>query len=347
MRLHRGFFGALALALALAAQVSAQSGAASAPATQTNPVRSVANGQKLNLKGIIVRRENDQLLLVRDDSGADTMVALSPTTSIKTKGGFFGGGKTLAANSLLRGLNVEIEGRGDAQGQLAATKIRFSEADLRVARSLETRVTPVEGRVTGVEGRVEGAEGRLSQVEDNARRTSGQLEELLAVSNAARGGAKAAQETADAAVAGVKTTNERITSLDDYVPQDATAINFRTGSAVLSPDAKAQLDALATKALSLRGYVIEVTGYTDSVGSVERNRILSQRRADAVIRYLLDNHQIPLRRIVPSYGYGENNAVADNTTREGRAQNRRVEVKILVSRGLTQSGPEMPKTPQQ
>jgi OmpA-OmpF porin, OOP family len=91
--------------------------------------------------------------------------------------------------------------------------------------------------------------------------------------------------------------------------------------------------------LSAKGYVIEVSGYTDSTGSVDKNRRLSTARADAVVRYLAENHQIPLRRIITPFGYGETNAVADNTTREGRAQNRRVEVKILVNRGLQQGAP--------
>src|ERR671926_510763 len=93
--------------------------------------------------------------------------------------------------------------------------------------------------------------------------------------------------------------------------------------------------------MNAKGYVLEVSGYADSRGSVNLNRQLSQRRADAVIRYLVENHNIPLRRIVTPYGYGESNAVADNATREGREQNRRVEVKVLVSRGLIQGAPQM------
>ena len=83
------------------------------------------------------------------------------------------------------------------------------------------------------------------------------------------------------------------------------------------------------------------TGFADSTGNTARNRALSQRRADAVISYLVENHQIPLRRIVTPYGFGESNPVADNKTREGRAENRRVEVKVLVNKGLTQPGPVM------
>jgi outer membrane protein OmpA-like peptidoglycan-associated protein len=87
--------------------------------------------------------------------------------------------------------------------------------------------------------------------------------------------------------------------------------------------------------------VLEVQGYADSRGSIARNRALSQRRADAVIRYLVENHNIPLRRIVTPYGFGEMNPVAENETREGRAQNRRVEIKLLVNRGLTSPAPTM------
>jgi outer membrane protein OmpA-like peptidoglycan-associated protein len=231
-------------------------------------------------------------------------------------------------------LNLEVEGRGGSNGELVASKIRFNETDLRTARAVESRATPLEERASA-------AEGRLSDVEQNAQKMSGQLDELAAISNAARGGAKAAQETADAAVSGVNQTNERISALDDYTPQETTAVNFRTGSSVLNADAKEKLDAIATKALNSKAYVLEVTGYADSTGSIARNRALSQRRADAVITYLVEQRKIPLRRIVTPYGFGELDPVADNKTRSGRAENRRVEVKMLVNKGLTQPGPTM------
>jgi outer membrane protein OmpA-like peptidoglycan-associated protein len=299
-------------------------------AVQSTNVRTVSDGQKMKVEGVVVRRDADTFV-VRDVNGVDTVVRLTDTTSVKSKGGFLSGGTRYGVTAILRGLNVEVEGRGDSAGQLVASKVRFSNSDLRVARTVESRVDPVETRVGS-------AEGRIEQVEQNSQRLSGQIDELAAVSNAARGGARAAQDTADAAVAGVNATNERISSLDDYVPQESIAISFRSGSAILSRDAKAQLDEIATKALNAKGYVIEVSGYADATGSVERNRRLSTQRADSVVRYLAENHRIPLRRIVTPFGYGEAQAVADNTTREGRAQNRRVEVKILVNRGL-QSAP--------
>lgn len=295
--------------------------------TPTAGARTVASGEKMKLKGVVVRRDADTFV-VRDINGVDTTVRLDDRTSVKTKGGFLRSGTNYGLTNILRGLNLEVEGRGDSSGNLLAEKVRFNESDLRVARAVESRAAPLETKV--------------SEVEQNAQRLSGQLDELAAVANTAKGGARAAQETADAAVSGVNLTNERISALDDYTPQSVLAVNFRSGSAVLSPDSKTKLDELATKAMNAKGYVLEVTGFADATGSIERNRALSQRRADAVIRYLVENHRIPLRRIITPYGFGETNPVAENNTRDGRAQNRRVEVKLLVNKGLLQQAPTMP-----
>ncbi len=301
--------------------------------TDASRARSVSSGQKMTVKGVVTRRDADTFT-VRDLTGIDTVVRLTDQTSVKSKGGFLRSGTNYGTTNILRGLNLEVEGRGGSNGELNAEKIRFSDTDLRTARSVEARATPLEERATA-------SEGRLTEVEQNAQKLSGQLDELAAVSNAARGGAKAAQATADAAVAGVNATNDRISALDDYVPQESIAVTFRTGSSILNPDAKTKLDDVARKALAAKGYVLEVTGFADSTGSTERNRALSSRRADAVIRYLVETHQIPLRRIVTPYGFGESNPVADNKSRDGRAENRRVEVKVLVNKGLTSPAPTM------
>ena len=295
--------------------------------------RTIASGEKLKIKGVVTRRDADTFT-VRDMNGVDTVVRLDDRTSVKTKGGFLRSGANYGQTQILRGLNLEVDGRGNASGELIAEKVRFNDSDLRVARAVESRAAPLEDRASNTET-------KLSQVEQNAQRLSGQMDELAAVANTAKGGAKAAQETADSAVAGVNATNDRISALDDYAPQTVLAVNFKTGSAVLSADSKSKLDELATKALNSKGYVLEVSGFTDTTGSVARNRALSQRRADNVIRYLVENHQIPLRRIVTPYGFGESNPVAENNSRTGRAENRRVEVKLLVNKGLIQSAPTM------
>src|SRR5207253_8542280 len=118
---------------------------------------------------------------------------------------------------------------------------------------------------------------------------------------------------------------------------ESVAVTFRVNSAVLSPEAKRQLDDLAAKALAAKGFMIEISGHTDSTGGEAKNLRLSRERAESVIEYLTINHKIPARRFITPMGYGKNEAVADNSTSAGRAQNRRVEVKILVHRGLAGS----------
>ena len=296
--------------------------AATGVLAQNAQTRTIASGQKMKLRGVVVAKDTDKIV-VRDATGVETNVMLNSSTSIKSKGGFFGGGDKIGNNQIVRGLNLEIDGRGDNSGNLSAEKVRFSKTDLATAQSIESRVAP--------------AEDRLTQTEQNAQRISGQIDELMAVSNAARGGAKAAQDSADAAIAGVNATNQRISSVDDYVVQTSATVNFKVGSAVLSPEAKQSLDNVAQAALTTKGYLIEVTGFASADGDEKKNKELSRRRAQSVLDYLIETHNIPLRRIGTSFGFGEAQAVADNTTREGREQNRRVEVKLTVSKGLNQN----------
>lgn len=284
-------------------------------------LRALTAGQKYKIKGVVISKEDDSTLIVRDNVGVDTKVVVAANASIKNNGIF--GSDKYPAKAIVRGLNIELEGVGDSSGSLSATKVRFDKSNLATAQSIDARVSP--------------AEERLTAAEQNAQRVSGQIDELMAISNAAKGGAKAAQDTADAAVAGVNATNKRISDIDDYVVQSTATVNFKVNSSVLSAEGKASLDQVAATALTLKGYSIEVTGFASAEGDTRKNKALSERRAQAVKDYLIENHNIPLRRMSTSYGFGELQAVADNTTKEGRAQNRRVEVKLLVSRGINQN----------
>jgi outer membrane protein OmpA-like peptidoglycan-associated protein len=272
-------------------------------------IRSVPSGAKMKFRGVVIGRDSDTFT-IRDRSRVDYQVLLTDNTSIKTHGGFFRGGKRYAVTDILRGLIVEVEGRGDPQGQLVADKIRFKESDLRAAITTDTRVGPVEA---------------------NQERIAGQMDELYAVAAEARTEAGAA--------------NERISALDEYDVQETVAVNFRVNSSALSPQARQQLDELAAKTMTAKGYVLEVAGHTDSTGGEAKNFRLSRQRAESVIQYLAVNHKIPLRRFITPMGYGKTEAVADNTTAAGRAQNRRVEVKMLLNRGMTRNVPASPVNP--
>jgi OOP family OmpA-OmpF porin len=314
-----------------------------AHATQstTNAVQ-VPAGQKMNVEGVIVSQQPDSLTL-RSMGGATYNVTYAPGVEIKEKkGNPFRGAKRYSKADLVPGLQVEVKGTADGSGAIAAREIKMRNDDFKVAQTMDTRVVPVENRLKDTQS-------RLSETEQNAQRLSGQVQELSAVSNAARSGAKAAQETADNALnransassaaenarAGVRAANERIRSLDDYDVKSTTTVHFPVGSAMLSREDKAELERVAEQANGEKGYVIEVAGFASSDGSEALNRRLSQKRADAVIQYLAYNYSIPLRRFVMPMGYGEKQPVADNHTRAGRKENRRVEVRILVSKGIT------------
>ena len=291
----------LAVLMSVAPAVLGQVTNTQAPAQAPNTsLRSVPSGSKMKFRGVVISRDAD-VFTIRDRSRADYQVLITDNTSIKTNGGFLRSGKKYPVTDILRGLIVEVEGRGDAQGQLVADKIRFRESDMRAAQTTDVRVGPVEA---------------------NMERVAGQMDELYAVAAEAR--------------AEVKKVDERVSALDDYDVQETVSVNFRTNSAVLSPEAKAALDGLAAKATTARAYMIEVAGHTDSTGSDAKNFNLSRQRADAVVQYLAVQHKIPLRRFVTPMGYGKTDAVADNTTREGRSQNRRVDVKMIINRGLNQ-----------
>lgn len=296
----------------------------------------VSPGSKKKLSGVVLSREADSVVL-RDQTGGDYIVALTGSTKIEEKkGNPFRGSKKYAITQLQQGLNIEAEGRGDSDGKLVAEKIKFKDDALVMATTVNTRMKPVEGRMGKTEERV-------TQVETNAQRIAGQIDELAAVSNAARGGAKAAQESADAAIAGVEATNKRIdslvSSLDDYIEKPVVFVNFKVNSAKLTPEAMQTLDEVATQAKTQKAYLIEVTGFASADGKADLNRKLSQDRADAVVGYLADNHMIPLRRIITPHGYGTLNPVDDNATKEGREKNRRVEVRLLVNKAVNAPPP--------
>jgi len=139
-----------------------------------------------------------------------------------------------------------------------------------------------------------------------------------------------AQTTADNAVHRVDTLQNTVANLDNYRVVTETAVHFGFNKDNLTKDAKDALDKLATDVPNTKGYIITVEGGTDSVGPSDYNYGLSERRADAVIQYLASQHQIPAYKIY-QIGLGKDKPVDSNKTRDGRAMNRRVDVKLMTN----------------
>jgi len=120
-----------------------------------------------------------------------------------------------------------------------------------------------------------------------------------------------------------------IDGINKYSMSKTEAVTFKVNQAKLSDEAKAQLDAVAQAVQGQDRYLIEVQGFTDKTGSAQGNDALSQQRASEVARYLVNQHKVPLRAI-SQIGSGYAQPVGDDKTREGRSQNRRVEVRVFV-----------------
>lgn len=157
---------------------------------------------------------------------------------------------------------------------------------------------------------------------------------LTAAQNASQQ-AQSAQTAADGAVHRVDSLEAVVKGLDNYKVVAEVAVNFAPDQAVLTKDAKAELDSFATK-VGQSGYILEVTGATDSRGSAELNYQLSQKRATAVVTYLASKHNIPAHRFY-LIGIGKDRQVAPDNTAAGRKQNRRVTVQLLSNQAQNQA----------
>jgi OmpA-OmpF porin, OOP family len=305
---------AFVLLLASAAKVLAQDSA-------TANIRPVPNGEWVKkFKGVVVKRDADWFTMSETTGGPQTAVLLSAQTEVKShKRGVFRGSKDYAQSYILRGLRLEVDGVGNAEGQLVADKIRFDEQDLRTAQALRTTVDPMEAEMRE----------KLRQQQAEQEKLANQLVETQAIAETARVEAAKAQATADLA-------NNRINGLDDFDTIKTVTVNFRSGSAILSRPAKAVINDAAAwvKTQNTKGWVIAVVGYADTTGNTARNRDLSERRANAVIYHIVTTYKLPMQRFVQPFGYGQLEPAAENTTRAGRAKNRRAEIKLLINKGI-------------
>jgi outer membrane protein OmpA-like peptidoglycan-associated protein len=153
---------------------------------------------------------------------------------------------------------------------------------------------------------------------------------------AAMNQAKQATQTADQANHGLDSLRQVVANIDDYKLQSSATVPFKFNQYRLTPDAEQELDKLVDEIKPDHRFFVAVEGYTDNVGTKQYNEVLSRRRADSVVEYLVGKHDIPIYR-VHMIGLGEQKPVEDAKTREARAKNRRVEVKVFSADQVTAS----------
>ncbi|HKS08099.1 MAG TPA: OmpA family protein [Pyrinomonadaceae bacterium] len=309
--------------------VSAGNAFAARTATTNPPTTRTELQEKVKkMKGVVVKRDADSFTMSETQGGPQTTVVLTADTEVKShKRGAFRGSKEYGASYILRGLRLEVDGTRNADGSIVADKIRFDEQDLRTAQALKATLDPAEAELNA----------KLAEQQKQQEILAGQIEENRALTQQAQASADAAAESAKKAQQTADYANNRINGLDDFDPIKTITVQFVTGSAKLTPKAKATIDEAAAwvKTQNTKGWVMAVIGYADTTGSSQRNIDLSERRANAVIYYIVSKYKMPLNRLVQPFGYGQLEPVADNTTKAGRAKNRRVEIRLMVNKGIS------------
>jgi len=252
-----------------------------------------------------------------------------------------------------------VHGRTFALALAFITTIVF--AGCATKKHVREVVTPVENRVTEAEKRAADLEKKsaesasaISQLETGVskaderameadRKAVAAQQSATQANDAAKQAAQRAEDARTAAEKNMARLDQVVQNLGNFQMVGSESVLFRLNSATLTDEAKQKLDEFAKTIANNPNYVIEVQGFTDKTGSMEHNLELSRRRANAVVRYMTVNHNVPLRR-VHVLGVGSEVPVADNKTREGRKENRRVEVKVYnLNLSATGSEQQQPK----
>jgi outer membrane protein OmpA-like peptidoglycan-associated protein len=297
----------------------------------------IESGKKAKVKGTIAARSGDILKVNDKKTGTAVLVSISGNTTIERKKGTFKFRKSdMDVTAMVPGLGIEAEGVGDAKGRLVASKITFSPDDFAIEVAEEQQILANQAAAQKAQSTAnQGVSGaQAAQSSANQAQSSANQAQVLANQAAAAAGTAGAIGVMDAAA--ISKVNQRVSDLADYTVVAEAGIYYDTDKSTLDDAGKADLSNLADVAKTTSGYMIEIAGYASSTGTKEENQRLSDARATAVTDYLRNVKNVPMWRIVVPAGYGASHPAAENTDAQGRALNRRVDVKVLVNSGLNE-----------
>jgi OOP family OmpA-OmpF porin len=275
-----------------------------------------AQGDKIKVKGLITARTGDTVVLKATD-GTSVTVTLDDDTKVQQPKGLGVRKKQMSAAALIPGLKVSVDGTSQDATHVLAKSITFDKDDLQTAEMIQAGLNPTEQKVATNQQNI--AENKQN-VEANKQGITANQQNIAANQAAIDANAVA--------------TSKRFSELSEYDTKDQVDVRFASGSTVLSPADQEALKKLAHNAVNLTGYIIQVKGFADSSGNPAMNQKLSMERAQNVIAFLLQNCNVPVRHIIAPGAMGEAAPAASNETAAGRAENRRVEVKVLLNKGL-------------
>lgn len=283
----------------------------------------IVAAQSVKVEGLIKARNGDTIIL-RTSNPPNLTVLLTDNTKVgQVQGVFKARRKEMSMAALIPGLAVKIEGTYNDQNQLVAKSVSFKGNDLEDAEKIEAGMHETKMQVQQSKEELEKQNAALKAQNEALQQQQAQLTEQQAK-------IAANKAAVDAAIA-------RFGQLDDYYIFDEVTVYFANGKVKVDPKYNPQLLALADKAKSINGYMIEVKGYASSVGSVALNQQLSEDRADEVTNILVQQGHIPLTRMLAPGAMGESHQVGNDKTAEGQAENRRVVVRLLQNKGIAGS----------
>jgi OmpA-OmpF porin, OOP family len=288
-----------------------------------------ASGDKTEVKGMITARTGETLI-VNSGQGSVTVVLTDDTVTKDDKGLFGLDKQHLSSVVLIPGLKVEVKGTSDGQGRVVANTITTDGDDLETAEMIQAGLHPTAEQVAANRQAVETNQQNIAA---NKTQLAAQKQEI----GTNQQNIAANKQKIDQNIKDIEENTNRFTALSEYDVKGDATVNFDVGSSNVSAKDQEELKKLAQTATGLTGYIIEVMGYTDSSGSAAMNTKLSEDRAKAVINYLVQQGNVPVRHIVAPGAMGEYQPAASNETKAGRAENRRVVVKVLVNKGIAGS----------
>jgi len=278
----------------------------------------VASAQSEDVKGVINGRSGATMTIV-SQGAENVIVLLTPATQVLEPEGAFRK-KHLAMTALVPGLSVEVKGSVNSKNQLVADSVLFHGSDLKTAQDIQAGLAPTEQQVQQSEQQIKAQQQLIQQ--QQAQLTAEQKESA----------AHAAEIAANQAA--ITAANKRFGELGEYNILGEVTVLFGNDKVMIDAQYKPQLLALAKQAMGIEAYIIQVKGYSSTVGSAALNQRLSTERAENVTNFLEQQGQIPLTNMLAPGAMGTSRQVAPDTTAEGQADNRRVVVRILQNKGI-------------
>ena len=285
--------------------------------------------EKAEVKGMITDRTGETLI-VKSDTGTFTVV-LTGQTRTKDNTGVFGLSRDeMSGVVLIPGLKVDIDGTSEEGGRIMAETITVDGDDLETAEMIQSGLHPTAEQV---EKNVQTLTTHQAELAGHQVQLAAQKEDIgINQQRIAANRQRVQENTAD-----IEANTRRFMALSEYDVKGQATVNFEVGSAKISDVEQEELKSLAQATSGLTGFIVEVIGYADSTGHPAMNTKLSEERAKAVVTYLMQQGGVPMRHIVAPGAMGEYGPAASNETKAGRAENRRVEVKVLVNKGIAGS----------